>query len=91
MGLYMVDKETKAKLKEREKQVKEELKHIPRGNTKQNEFKKTYKVIRMYNFEKNPHATKEDALTQAFGGIVDDRYKYDQEFFKFRKYSGPEI
>lgn len=51
----MVDKETKNKLKEREKLVKEELKHIPKGDRKQNEFRRNYKVLRMYNFDKKPN------------------------------------
>ena len=83
----MADKETKAILRGREKIVKEELKHIPKGNKDQNEFKKNYKVIRMYNFEKNPHADKEMALKQAMGGSINPKYKFDQEFFKFEHFS----
>jgi hypothetical protein len=80
----MVDKETKNKLKEREKLVNEELKHIPKGDPKQNELRRKYKVLRMYNFDKKPKATKENALAEAMGGYVRAEYKYDKEFFKIK-------
>ncbi len=83
----MVDKETKNKHKEREKLVKEELKHIPKGDPDQNEFRRKYKVLRMYNFDKKPNATKENALVEAMGG---GKYEYDKEFFKIQR-TGPEI
>ncbi len=86
----MVDKETKNKLKEREKLVKEELKHIPKGDRKQNEFRRSYKVLRMYNFDKKPDATKENALAEAMGGYVREGYEYDKTFFKILP-AGPEI
>ncbi|WP_087037836.1 hypothetical protein [Thermococcus litoralis] len=75
------------KLKEIREIVKEELKHIPRGNEAQNMLRMIYWNVRLNSLGKKPKfKNKEECLKYAIK-VVQETYpefdpQYDKEFFK---------
>jgi hypothetical protein len=69
--------------------VKEELRHIPRGNEAQNELRMFYWPLRMNSLGKKasaPDKTKEDILIEAINAVQNTHKgfvpKYNKDFFK---------
>ena len=78
------------KLKEIQEQIKEELNHIPRGNTPQNELRMLYWSLRMHSLGKKAKAneTKEEVLKKSIEAIKKDYPdfvpQFDEKFFKLK-------
>jgi hypothetical protein len=76
------------KLKAIREQVKEEMEHIPRGNSAQNELRMIYWPLRMNSLGKKAKAveTKEDILKRAIDEVKkthhDFKPQYNEQFFK---------
>ena len=71
-----------------DKQVKQELEHIPRGNIPQNLLRVYYTPLRLNSLGKNAknNATKEDILEQSIEAVKKDYPdfipRFDETFFK---------
>jgi hypothetical protein len=77
-----------SRLREIRDQVKEELKHIPRGTDPQNELRMVYWIRRMHSLGKKAKSSqsKEEVLRNSIE-IIKNNYQgfapqYDTEFFK---------